>query len=1015
VASTITHTIKPGGGGDYTSLNSWETAQARDLVSADEIAEASCYSGGSCVDSASNFQITGGWTTDATRFCRITAPSAERHASTGTFDTGKAYISQDGARSYCIYTTENFEATFMQWRMTNCTGYRNVIRTLGSMDYFRANANLAILENDYSGTNDSGIFRLQPGTASGADKNAWLTNNIAIIEHLTYTTNDVYMMSVYFPFTTANTWTLHCYNNTFINPPGTATARQCIWARNGNCVVNTDNNYIYGSRSYGPITGGATYNKGTADASGVTNGTAQYDVVTPALSGIGFSTSVFTNVTYATYDFTPTATSALLDAGNDVSATAPDTATDILGETRSVYDIGAVEGVSTVEGTSDIDGVGTLSIASYFIGEEIDCYDIANGDDFKIMWNNGLSLSQSFTGTGIPLTRAMFWGYRSGTPSGTLQCDIYAHSGTYGTSSVPTGSSLATSTTTYVAADITTSAGAHQEIPFRFDGTFTPANGTQYCVVLTGFTGTISNFLAIATDDSSPSHGGNPATEYPATTWTADATEDICFCMSGAYTIDEPAITITGIGSSSIDGYALIVPSTMAGVGTAAATADSIMVGAHVSNYDVANQDDYIALDGTGTTSVAASFGVPLRGSGGGGMLRQIRVWGYKTFSPGGTLSCSVYAHSGVYGTSSVPTGSALSTSTSVFPALANISGGPATNEILFDFPQDLFLEPTEDYVFVITGLTGAAPNFVLFATDSSSPASTGNVSTETAGSGTFTPIAGEQMCFQVFTSFSPWINGSGSLSVSSSRVITGFLSMTIVEETAMGLTFLTQEAMLSTTEIWNTALTALGVSLVSGTSDNSRQGTLLQSVWAPFRKQFLTEHPWAGCKTTQSLSRFTNTDSSNVDPDGTRWNNAFLLPDSSDSRPYLHALYINGYPNTPNSSTGNYWEIEVCENDAGTQKRCLMTNESTVNLQYVFDPGDNGITLLSELTRHAMGLALAYHIAPNFGKPAKERELLRQAAEEAVMKAKGNDGQESTPSLFQNTPLLDARERGWF
>lgn len=73
MATVVTHIIAASGG-DYTSLSAWQTAQARNLVSADEIAVAEVRD----FDLAENLSISG-WTTDATRYIKIVAPVAYRH------------------------------------------------------------------------------------------------------------------------------------------------------------------------------------------------------------------------------------------------------------------------------------------------------------------------------------------------------------------------------------------------------------------------------------------------------------------------------------------------------------------------------------------------------------------------------------------------------------------------------------------------------------------------------------------------------------------------------------------------------------------------------------------------------------------------------------------------------------------------------------------------------------------------------------------------------------------------
>ncbi len=71
--TTVTKTVKSSGG-NYTSLVSFEAGEQRDLVAADEIAEAECHG---FDDNAAGNCVFDGWTTDATRFIRIRAPAGE--------------------------------------------------------------------------------------------------------------------------------------------------------------------------------------------------------------------------------------------------------------------------------------------------------------------------------------------------------------------------------------------------------------------------------------------------------------------------------------------------------------------------------------------------------------------------------------------------------------------------------------------------------------------------------------------------------------------------------------------------------------------------------------------------------------------------------------------------------------------------------------------------------------------------------------------------------------------------
>lgn len=71
-------------GGDYTTLSAWEAGEQRNLVTADEIAVAVCYNDW---PSGLNDNVTvAGWTTDATRYVKITV--AEGHRHNGTPESG---------------------------------------------------------------------------------------------------------------------------------------------------------------------------------------------------------------------------------------------------------------------------------------------------------------------------------------------------------------------------------------------------------------------------------------------------------------------------------------------------------------------------------------------------------------------------------------------------------------------------------------------------------------------------------------------------------------------------------------------------------------------------------------------------------------------------------------------------------------------------------------------------------------------------------------------------------------
>lgn len=143
------------------------------------------------------------------------------------------------------------------------------------------------------------------------------------------------------------------------------------------------------------------------------------------------------------------------------------------------------------------------TIAEYDASNEDGTYSLYTGADLK--------LGESFAvTTSRVLSTAKFRLSKEGSPTGTICAKIYAHSGTYGTSSVPTGSALATSANVDVATLTTSSAW----VDFAFTGVdaITLSASTNYCIALefTSTSSNASNCVKVGLDATSPSYGGNP-------------------------------------------------------------------------------------------------------------------------------------------------------------------------------------------------------------------------------------------------------------------------------------------------------------------------------------------------------------------------------------------------------------------------------------------------------------------------------------------------------------------------
>lgn len=134
---------------------------------------------------------------------------------------------------------------------------------------------------------------------------------------------------------------------------------------------------------------------------------------------------------------------------------------------------------------------------------------------------------QSFTGANGVLKQVDFYLFGQSSATGSLQAKLYAHAGTYGTSSVPAGSPVAVSTNTIDATNVNKTTPTLES--FYFDGTYTLSSSTKYVIVITPATNG-SGLVYVGTDTTSPTHGGNRSYfEKNILSWTASPSSDIIF------------------------------------------------------------------------------------------------------------------------------------------------------------------------------------------------------------------------------------------------------------------------------------------------------------------------------------------------------------------------------------------------------------------------------------------------------------------------------------------------------
>jgi hypothetical protein len=203
--------------------------------------------------------------------------------------------------------------------------------------------------------------------------------------------------------------------------------------------------------------------------------------------------------------------------------------------TSLAFALNSAQSYTRYFGYSGTNGIGALYKCTLEAnsGNEFtsDGYDASNQDGSFVLPGPSDTMSraaQSFTAKGGKLLSASFYLEKEGSPTGTMVAKLYAHSGTFGSGGIPTGSALATSDTI----DISTLTTNFGMVKFTFSGTnqIQLSVAQHYFVSFEYAAGNSSNRPHVGYDNSSPTHPGNSAI-FDSATWTA-TTQDIIFLIA---------------------------------------------------------------------------------------------------------------------------------------------------------------------------------------------------------------------------------------------------------------------------------------------------------------------------------------------------------------------------------------------------------------------------------------------------------------------------------------------------
>lgn len=335
----------------------------------------------------------------------------------------------------------------------------------------------------------------------------------------------------------------------------------------------------------------------------------------------------------------------------------------------------------TLEATGDEQfDLDTLEYDVQVMTDNLAVVDSYSESNYVSSWHtNGYDgAAQSFTGDGKYLTRATFYLFRSNTtPVGFAKVKLYAHTGTFGTSSVPTGSPLATSSTALAVSTLTTTPTL---VNFEFDGSFQLVNGTKYVIAIEYYDGLTNQSLQIGVDSTTPTHSGNSSRRLDNQSYVADSTVDLIFYINGHTVLLDRA--------SDID------------------TSEFVNAASGTDAFD--SQQSYNT--NTNINNVQTALGQSFQGQNLDLKSASFRL--YKTNSPTGNAVAKLYAHSGTYGTSSVPTGTALATSDTF--DVSTLGTLLATAQLVeFNFSTPYTLSSGTNYVIVVEYTNGTSTDYI--------------------------------------------------------------------------------------------------------------------------------------------------------------------------------------------------------------------------------------------------------------------------------------------------------------
>lgn len=190
---------------------------------------------------------------------------------------------------------------------------------------------------------------------------------------------------------------------------------------------------------------------------------------------------------------------------------------------------------------------------------------------------------------------------------------------------------------------------------------------------------------------------------------------------------------------------------------------------------------------------------------------------------------------------------------------------------------------------------------------------------------------------------------------------------------------------MASKMQICNIALMRLGEPVLGNLDENNKRAIALRNCYDLARDTMIQDHPWNFAMTRASLARLEEA------PDF-GYTYAYQLPTG--------CLQVHGLV-----GDGENVDLSLAYKVEGQH---LLTNESSARILYTARIEETG----TYPPRFCSALAayLAYEISYYISKSPALREQMFKEYQKELMAAKGLDGQEGTPEVYESNPWDEAR-----